>query len=103
MIILGIETSCDETSASILKDGQILSNIICTQIEHKKYGGVVPNIASKNHEKLILCIVKEAIEKSKINISRTILLNENLKNSFDIVNWRESNYKIVRCSADKSL
>ena len=51
MIILGIETSCDETSASVLKDGKILANVVNTQLIHTKYGGVVPSLASKNHEK----------------------------------------------------
>ncbi|CDF02485.1 probable tRNA threonylcarbamoyladenosine biosynthesis protein Gcp [Ruminococcus sp. CAG:624] len=49
MLILGIESSCDETAASVVKDGkEILSSVISTQIEeHKKYGGVVPEIASR--------------------------------------------------------
>ena len=53
MRILGIETSCDETSASVVEDGKlVLSNIISTQIEiHKEYGGVVPEIASRHHIK----------------------------------------------------
>ena len=69
MIILGIETSCDETSSSILKDGEILSNIIFSQEEHAIYGGVIPEIASKNHEKLLYDIVKKSIVSSKIKIS----------------------------------
>ena len=68
MVILGIETSCDETSSAILKDGKILSNIVCSQLEHSKYGGVVPEIASKNHEKLIFHIVKKSINDASINI-----------------------------------
>ena len=69
MIILGIETSCDETSASVLKDGIILSNIVNTQLIHSEYGGVVPSLASKNHEKLINHIVNKAISDSKIKLS----------------------------------
>ena len=69
MIILGIETSCDETSASVLKDGKILTNVVNTQLIHSKYGGVVPFIASKNHEKLINHIVDKAIDDSEINLS----------------------------------
>ena len=55
MRILGIETSCDETSASVVEDGKlVLSNIISSQIEiHKEYGGVVPEIASRHHIKNI--------------------------------------------------
>ena len=74
MIILGIETSCDETSASILKNGTILSNVVHSQIEHIKFGGVVPELASKNHEKLICSIVDKAIIDSKINIRLDKLL-----------------------------
>jgi N6-L-threonylcarbamoyladenine synthase len=69
MIILGIETSCDETSASVLKDGKILANVVNTQLIHSKYGGVVPSLASKNHEKLINHIVDKAINDSKIELS----------------------------------
>ncbi|MAZ61363.1 MAG: tRNA (adenosine(37)-N6)-threonylcarbamoyltransferase complex transferase subunit TsaD [Candidatus Marinimicrobia bacterium] len=69
MIILGIETSCDETSASVLKDGIILSNVVNTQLVHSKYGGVVPSLASKNHEKLINHIVNKAITDSNIKLS----------------------------------
>lgn len=56
MIILGIESSCDETSIAVLKDGkEILSNKISSQIEiHKEYGGVVPEIASRQHIKISL-------------------------------------------------
>ena len=69
MIILGIDTSCDETAASILEDGKILSNIIHSQIIHKKYGGVVPDIASKNHEENISFVVKASLKKAKIKFS----------------------------------
>ena len=63
MIILGIETSCDETSAAVLQNGKVLSNIVCTHLEHTLYGGVVPEIASKNHEKLILNIVEKVAKQ----------------------------------------
>ena len=53
LIVLGIETSCDETASAICKDGQILSSITSTQQIHKKYGGVVPEIASREHDKLL--------------------------------------------------
>ncbi len=69
MIVLGIDTSCDETSASILKDGNVLSNIIYSQFIHKKFGGVVPSLASKDHEKNISTVVSEAINVSKIDIN----------------------------------
>ena len=64
--ILGIETSCDETSAAVVKDGRIvLSNVIYSQIDiHKAYGGVVPEIASRNHLEKIGAVVDEAIRES---------------------------------------
>lgn len=70
IITLGIETSCDETSCAIVKNGrEILSNIIDTQIPiHEKYGGVVPEIASRNHIEAISRVTKKAIEKAQISI-----------------------------------
>ncbi|NLN05655.1 MAG: tRNA (adenosine(37)-N6)-threonylcarbamoyltransferase complex transferase subunit TsaD, partial [Clostridiaceae bacterium] len=67
--ILGIETSCDETSASIVKNGrEVLSNIISSQIDlHKEYGGVVPEIASRKHVELIIPVINEAIRSSGID------------------------------------
>ena len=63
MLILGIESSCDETAASVVEDGrEILSNVVSTQIEeHKKYGGVVPEIASRRHCENILGVVEKAL------------------------------------------
>ena len=69
MIILGIETSCDETSAAILKDYKVLSNVVRTQTIHTSFGGVVPNLASKDHEKSILDIVNTSIKNACISIN----------------------------------
>lgn len=68
--ILAIESSCDETAASVVQNGrEVLSNIISSQIEiHKKYGGVVPEIASRKHIENISAVVKEAIDESKLSI-----------------------------------
>jgi N6-L-threonylcarbamoyladenine synthase len=70
MLILGIESSCDETAAAVVKDGnQILSSVISSQIElHKPFGGVVPDIASREHLKKIDPIVKEALAKAKVSL-----------------------------------
>ena len=65
--ILAIESSCDETSASICKDGEILSNIIATQAVHHKYGGVVPELASRAHQQNVIPVVEDAISTAKIN------------------------------------
>jgi N6-L-threonylcarbamoyladenine synthase len=69
--ILGIETSCDETAAAIVRNGsEVLSNVISSQIEiHQKYGGVVPEIASRAHIEKIYPIIEQAIEQSKLNKS----------------------------------
>ena len=68
IITLGIETSCDETSASVVKNGrEVLSNVINTQIPiHEKFGGVVPEIASRKHIEMISLVVKEALEKANV-------------------------------------
>lgn len=71
MYILAIETSCDETSVAVVKDGvEVLSNIVATQIEeHRLYGGVVPEIASRRHCESIEAVTREAIEVAKISLS----------------------------------
>ncbi len=65
-VILAIESSCDETSAAVLVNGKVLNNIIATQAVHQKYGGVVPELASRAHQQNILAVVNEALEKSGI-------------------------------------
>lgn len=67
IIILGIESSCDETSVSVVKNGrEVLSNVINSQIEiHKRFGGVVPEIASRNHVEAISSVTKEALEEAR--------------------------------------
>jgi N6-L-threonylcarbamoyladenine synthase len=69
-IILAIETSCDETSAAVVRNGrEILSNIVASQVEfHKKYGGIVPEIASRKHIEVINPIIQEALEEAKIKL-----------------------------------
>ena len=67
--ILGIESSCDETSAAVVEDGgKLLSNIVASQIStHSKYGGVVPEVASRMHVESILPVIEEALEKADLN------------------------------------
>jgi N6-L-threonylcarbamoyladenine synthase len=69
--ILGIESSCDETAAAIVADGRdILSNVVASQVEvHRKYGGVVPEIASREHLRHIVPVVREALERSGMRLS----------------------------------
>ena len=65
-IILGIESSCDDTSAAVIKDGWLLSNVIASQDVHKAYGGVVPELASRAHELNIVPVVSEALTRAGV-------------------------------------
>ena len=64
--ILGIESSCDDTSAAVIQDGYILSNIISNQDVHKSYGGVVPELASRAHQQNIIPVVDQAMKDANI-------------------------------------
>ena len=66
--ILAIESSCDETAAAVCRDGAILSNIIASQSVHEKYGGVVPELASRAHMQNIVPVVEEAIKTAGISL-----------------------------------
>ena len=66
-IILGIESSCDDTSASVIRDGIMLSNVIASQAVHASYGGVVPELASRAHQLNIIPVVHEALKRAGIN------------------------------------
>jgi N6-L-threonylcarbamoyladenine synthase len=76
VITLGIETSCDETSVAVVKDGRkILSNVVFSSLaEHKKYGGVVPEIASRSHLEVILRCLDESRRRSRVPLSRVNLV-----------------------------
>lgn len=67
--ILGIESSCDDTSAAVIRDGVMLSNITASQKIHEKYGGVVPELASRAHQQNIIPVVHEALKEAGINKS----------------------------------
>ncbi len=70
ILVLGIETSCDETSVSVVRNGrEVLSNVINSQIKiHEQYGGVVPEIASRSHVEVINAVMKEALKRAKVEI-----------------------------------
>ena len=68
-IILGIESSCDDTSAAVIKDGYLLSNVIASQDVHKAYGGVVPELASRAHELNIVPVVSQALDRAGVKPS----------------------------------
>lgn len=65
--ILGIESSCDDTAAAVLHNGRILSNIVATQDIHQKYGGVVPELASRAHQQNIVPVIHEALKQAGID------------------------------------
>ncbi len=71
VVILAIESSCDETSAAVIKNGQMLSNIVATQSVHEHYGGVVPELASRAHQQHIVPVVDQALRAA--NITKTML------------------------------
>lgn len=68
MIILGIETSCDETAAALCVDGDIIASNISSQDIHRKYGGVIPELASREHERILNLIIHETLRDSRIGL-----------------------------------
>lgn len=68
LLILAIESSCDETSASVIRNGNVLNNSIASQAVHHKYGGVVPELASRAHQRNIIAVVDEAINSASIEM-----------------------------------
>ncbi|WP_321331388.1 tRNA (adenosine(37)-N6)-threonylcarbamoyltransferase complex transferase subunit TsaD [uncultured Bacteroides sp.] len=67
VIILGIESSCDDTSAAVIKDGFLLSNVVASQAVHESYGGVVPELASRAHQQNIVPVVHEALKRAGVS------------------------------------
>src|SRR5512137_2814047 len=75
MLVLGIETSCDETSAAVIEDGRrILANIISSQAIHSRFGGVVPEVASREHIKTIVPIYNQALSAADTSLDRIGLI-----------------------------
>ena len=64
--ILGIESSCDDTSAAVIRDEVMLSNVIASQAVHEAYGGVVPELASRAHQQNIIPVVSEALKRAGV-------------------------------------
>ncbi len=67
IVVLGIESSCDDTSAAVICDGLLLSNVIASQKVHEEYGGVVPELASRAHQQNIVPVVDAAIKRAGID------------------------------------
>ena len=68
-IILGIESSCDDTSAAVIHNGNLLSNVIANQAIHKEYGGVVPELASRAHQENIIPVVDSALKTAGVSVN----------------------------------
>ncbi|MCX7995552.1 MAG: tRNA (adenosine(37)-N6)-threonylcarbamoyltransferase complex transferase subunit TsaD [candidate division WOR-3 bacterium] len=75
MFTLGIETSCDETSIGIIKDNRVLANIVSSQIAHTRFGGVVPELAARNHIKILLPLMNLALESAKVGLNKIELIS----------------------------
>ncbi len=73
MNLLAIETSCDECSAAVLVDGTVKSVVISSQLVHNKYGGVVPELASRAHMEVIVPVVEEALKKAATSPNGAVL------------------------------
>ncbi len=67
MLVLGIESSCDETSAAVIRNGTLLSNVISSQLFHSRFGGVVPELASREHLRVIAPIVQKALDDANVS------------------------------------
>lgn len=76
MLVLGIESTCDETACAIVKDGrEILSNVVSSQIDlQKQFGGVVPELASRRHIEVIIPVIQEALEKANVSLEQVDLV-----------------------------
>ena len=72
MKILGIETSCDETAASVVEDGAtVLSNVVNSQIDiHAEYGGVIPEVAARSHIEVVLPVIKQALKDANCTLDQ---------------------------------
>ena len=69
MLVLGIESSCDETAAAVCENGEILSNVVLSQVVHQQFGGVVPEIASREHDSQIYSIIQKALNQANNTFS----------------------------------
>jgi N6-L-threonylcarbamoyladenine synthase len=72
VLVLGIETSCDETAAAVVRDGRVaLSDVVSTQMDiHRRWGGVVPELASRNHVVQVMPVIDEALSRANVSLSQ---------------------------------
>jgi len=69
MILLGIESSCDESAAALIRGGEVLASVVSTQLVHTRWGGVVPELASREHLRLVPVVVRQALEQAGLSIA----------------------------------
>lgn len=74
LLVLGIESSCDDTSAAVLKNNTILSNVTATQKVHEKYGGVVPELASRAHQQHIIPVIDAALKDAQVDLNQVDII-----------------------------
>ncbi|OGD88373.1 hypothetical protein A3D04_02775 [Candidatus Curtissbacteria bacterium RIFCSPHIGHO2_02_FULL_40_16b] len=96
MIILGIETTCDETGAAVVQDGRlVLSNILASSANlHEKYGGVVPEVAAREQVRSILPVIAEAIGNAAQTLNSKLETRNNLQNP-EMIKWAEQNIDVI--------
>jgi len=68
LIVLGIETSCDETAVALIRKGEILANFVHSQLIHESYGGVVPELASREHDRILCGLVRQALDRAGVGV-----------------------------------
>ena len=97
MKILAIESSCDETAAAVVEDGRkVISSVVASQVEeHKLYGGVVPEIASRRHAEAIVPVVKNSLEQAELTLKEK-LLNQVKEDDETIKNVNKNNIAFAK-------
>ena len=68
MILLGIESSCDDTAAAVVRDGRLISSVVSSQVLHEEFGGVVPELASRYHQRNIVTVVERALREAAADV-----------------------------------
>ena len=106
LLVMGIETSCDETAVSIVKNGkEIVSNIVSSQIDsHKRFGGVVPEIASRHHVEQITIVLEEALKEAGVSYNDldAIAVTEGPGLVGALIHWRKCCKGCCFCSWDSA-
>ena len=100
--ILGIESSCDDTSAAVLKDGVLLSNVTASQAVHEAYGGVVPELASRAHQQNVVPVVDQAVKKAGIDAGCREDIPEDMVNQVIMKELKTVKEQVDSCPDDRA-